>query len=118
MKLSLRALSCSLALILILSNNLARAAGPQGPSCGTYKVTKDDNIAGQAFPKGTYEIHAFGISCSKVLGSKGLFAQFLKLKDNAALPKPWIYLAGAVGAPKFSSGPGVGFRVQRVSTPN
>ena len=83
------------------------AAGPQTPSCGNYKVTKNEVIAGFKFPKGTYQINAFGISCSKVMGSKGLFAQFLKLKDKDPLPKPWRYLADAIGAPKFSSGPGV-----------
>ena len=92
------------------------AAGPQTPSCGNYKVTKNEVIAGVKFPKGTYQINAFGISCSKVLGSKGLFAQFLKLKDKDPLPKPWRYLADAIGAPKFSSGPGVGFRVQIIDT--
>ena len=46
------------------------------------------------------------------MGSKGLFAKFLKLKDKDPLPKPWVYLADAIGATKFSSGPGVGFRVQ------
>ncbi|MSY81703.1 MAG: hypothetical protein F2695_06380, partial [Actinobacteria bacterium] len=43
------------------------------------------------------------------------FAKFLKLKDKVPLPKPWRYLADAVGAPKFSSGPGVGFRVQLIT---
>jgi polyhydroxybutyrate depolymerase len=92
------------------------AAGPQTPSCGNYKVTKNEVIAGVKFPKGTYQINAFGISCSKVMGSKGLFAQFLKLKDKDPLPKPWRYLSDAIGAPKFSSGPGVGFRVQIIGT--
>ncbi|MEY3108673.1 MAG: hypothetical protein RL730_1024, partial [Actinomycetota bacterium] len=95
----------------------SHGAGPQTPPCGIYKVKKDEVIAGVKFPKGSYQINAFGISCSKVLGSKGLFAQFLKLKDKDPLPKPWKYLADAVGAPKFSSGPGVGFRVQSISTP-
>ena len=44
------------------------AAGPQSPSCGTYKVTKNEIIAGQKFPMGTYQIHAMGIACNKVLG--------------------------------------------------
>jgi len=39
----------------------------------------------------------------------------LNLPDNAALPNPWIYLAGAIGAPKFSAGQGIGFRAQRIS---
>ena len=90
-------------------------AGPKTPSCGNYKVSTNDIIVGVKFPKGTYQINAFGISCAKVMGSKGLFAKFLKLKDKDPLPKPWYYLADAVGAPKFSSGPGVGFRVQLIA---
>ncbi|MEI7453570.1 MAG: hypothetical protein WCK04_05015 [Actinomycetes bacterium] len=91
------------------------AAGPQGPSCGTHKVQKDEIIAGKLFPKGTYRVNSIGISCAKVLGNKGIFAQFLKLSDQDQLPKPWQFLSGAVGAPKFSSGAGVGFRVQWIS---
>ena len=91
------------------------AAGPQTPSCGNYKVTTNEVIVGVKFPRGTYQINAFGMSCSEVMGSKGLFAQFLKLKDKDQLPKPWYYLADAIGAPKFSSGPGVGFRVQLIT---
>ncbi len=91
------------------------AAGPQTPSCGNYKVAANEVIAGVKFPKGSYQINSFGISCTKVMGSKGLFAQFLKLKDKDPLPKPWRYLADAIGAPKFSSAPGVGFRVQLIT---
>lgn len=90
-------------------------AGPKTPSCGNYKVSTNEIIVGVKFPKGTYQINAFGISCAKVMSSKGLFAKFLKLKDKDPLPKPWYYLADAVGAPKFSSGPGVGFRVQLIA---
>jgi len=90
-------------------------AGPKTPSCGNYKVATNEVIAGVKFPKGTYQINTFGISCAKVMGSKGLFAQFLKLKDKDPLPKPWRYLADAVGAPKFSSAAGVGFRVQLIT---
>jgi M6 family metalloprotease-like protein len=104
-----------LSLIPFSANSNSHGAGPQTPPCGIYKVKKDEVIAGVNFPKGSYQINAFGISCSKVLGSKGLFAKFLKLKDKDPLPKPWKYLADAVGAPKFSSGPGVGFRVQSIS---
>jgi hypothetical protein len=91
------------------------AAGPQTPNCGNYKVSTNEVIAGVKFPKGSYQINTFGISCTKVMGSKGIFAQFLKLKDKDPLPKPWRYLVDAVGAPKFSSGPGVGFRVQLIT---
>ena len=108
-----------IALVLVISCvlpiNPAVAGGPQTPSCGTYKVSKNETIAGQAFPKGKYILHAIGISCDKVIGKKGLFAMFLSLPDNATLPKPWIYLAGEVGAPKFSAGQGIGFRAQRIS---
>jgi hypothetical protein len=90
-------------------------AGPKTPSCGNYKVSTNEIIVGVKFPKGTYQINSFGISCTKVMGNKGLFAKFLKLKDKDPLPKPWYYLADAVGAPKFSSGPGVGFRVQLIA---
>lgn len=106
-----------IALFLVLTPttmNPTIAAGPQIPSCGTYKVTTNEVIVGVKFPKGNYQINTFGISCTKVMGSKGLFAQFLKLKDKDPLPKPWRYLADAIGAPKFSSGIGVGFRVQRI----
>jgi hypothetical protein len=107
-----KALVLALALTLIpISTYGTDHAGPKTPSCGNYKVTKNEVIAGVKFAKGTYQINTFGISCGKVMGSKGLFAKFLKLKDKDPLPKPWRYLAGAVGAPKFSSGPGVGFRV-------
>ena len=109
----LKGLLLALVLVLIPTVKIsAGAAGPQTPSCGNYKVTTNEVIAGVKFPKGTYQINTFGISCGKVMGSKGLFAKFLKLKDKDPLPKPWVYLADAIGAPKFSSGPGVGFRVQ------
>lgn len=108
-------LSLVAAFSLVFSANTALAAGPEGPPCGNYKVKTAENIDGRDFPKGTYMLHAFGISCKKVIGSKGLFAQFLKLKDGAPLPKPWISLTEAVGAPKFSSGNGVGFRAQLLS---
>ena len=103
----------ALALTLIpISSYGTNHAGPKTPSCGNFKVTKNEVIVGVKFPKGTYQVNTFGISCSKVMGNKGLFSKFLKLKDKDPLPKPWRYLAGAVGAPKFSSAPGVGFRVQ------
>ena len=112
---ALLAFALVLSLIPFSANSNSHGAGPQGPPCGIYKVKKNEVIAGLNFPKGSYQINAFGISCSKVLGKKGLFAKFLKLKDKDPLPKPWKYLADAVGAPKFSSGPGVGFRVQFIS---
>ena len=107
-------LALTIALISI-SSYPTIAAGPQTPSCGNHKVSTNEVIVGVQFPKGTYQINVFGISCSKVMGSKGLFAQFLKLRDTDLLPKPWYYLADAIGAPKFSSGPGVGFRVQLIT---
>ena len=107
-----------LALVIALmpiSSFSTNAAGPQTPSCGHYKVTKNEVIVGVKFSKGTYQVNAFGISCKKVMGSKGVFAQFLKLKDQDPLPKPWRYLTDAIGAPKFSSSPAVGFRVQLIT---
>ena len=112
---ALLAFALVLSLIPFSANSNSHGAGPQGPPCGIYKVKKNEVIAGLNFPKGSYQINAFGISCSKVLGKKGLFAKFLKLKDKDPLPKPWKYLSEAIGAPKFSSGPGVGFRVQLIS---
>jgi len=108
-------LSLVAAVSLTFSANTALAAGPEGPACGNYRVKTAESIDGRDFPKGTYVLHAFGISCKKVIGSKGLFAKFLKLKDGAPLPKPWTSLSNAVGAPKFSSGNGVGFRAQLLS---
>ena len=111
-----KALQLVLVVALIpISTYSTSAAGPQTPSCGNYKVTTNEVIVGIKFPKGTYQINSFGISCTKVMGSKGLLAQFLKLKDKDPLPKPWRYLADAIGAPKFSSAPGVGFRVQLIT---
>ena len=110
-----RLIALVLVVSFVLPINAALAGGPQTPSCGTYQVLKNETIAGRAFPKGTYVLHAIGISCQKVIGNKGLFARFLRLPDNATLPKPWIYLAGVVGAPKFSAGQGIGFRAQRIS---
>ena len=112
---ALLAFALLLSLIPFSANSNSHGAGPQGPPCGIYKVKKNEVIVGVNFPKGSYQINSFGISCSKVLGKKGLFAKFLKLKDKDPLPKPWKYLSEAIGAPKFSSGPGVGFRVQLIS---
>jgi hypothetical protein len=93
----------------------AQTAGPQTPSCGTFEVDNDETIDGRVFPKGTYQLNAFGISCAKVRGKYGLFDQFLSQDDTAPLPKPWRSLTGAVGAPKFTAAPGVGFRAERIS---
>ena len=95
--------------------NLGGGAGPQTPPCGIFEVTKAEVVSGQQFPTGRYQINTFGISCDEVMGNAGLFSQFLELDDDADLPTPWRFLEGAVGAPKFVSGPGVGFRVQRIS---
>lgn len=110
-----RLIAIVLVVSCVLPINVAVAGGQQTPSCGTYKVLKNETIAGQAFPKSTYVLRAIGVQCDKVIGKKGLFAQFLSLPDNATLLKPLIYLAGAVGAPKFSAGQGIGFRAQRIS---
>lgn len=91
------------------------AQGPQTPSCGTFAVRHDTAVDNRLFPKGTYRVHAIGISCEKVMGQYGLFDQFLSQEPGAPLPKPWKSLIGAVGAPKFAAAPGVGFRVQRIS---
>ncbi|MBJ7489958.1 MAG: hypothetical protein JHC59_01360 [Ilumatobacteraceae bacterium] len=110
---------CSTSVVSIVASSStvlsAPAGGPKSPSCGIYEVTQAEVIAGQKFSKGKYQINTFGITCDEVMGDSGLFSQFLKLDDNAELPKPWSYLEGAVGAPKFVSAPAVGFRVQRIS---
>jgi hypothetical protein len=69
-------------------------------------------IAGVDFPAGSYQINTFGVSCEEVMGDEGLFNKFLQLEDTDELPEPWSHLEGAVGAPKFVTGPGVGFRAQ------
>lgn len=89
--------------------------GPKTPPCGTFEVVTTELIAGQQFSPGQYQINAFGIPCEEVMGDTGLFSQFLQLQDDEDLPEPWRFLEGAVGAPKFVSGPAVGFRVQRIS---
>jgi len=89
--------------------------GPQTPPCGIVEVTTDEVIAGVQFPKGNYQINVFGMSCDEVMGDTGLFNTFLQLGDNDALPAPWSYLDGAVGAPKFVKGTGIGFRVERIN---
>ena len=86
-------------------------------SCGLYKLAKNDVVVGKKLAKGSYEIYATGIECSKVLGSKGLFSKFLKLKNNQALPKPWKYLSESNGVGKFSRGNKVAFKIQRAPNP-
>lgn len=110
---------CSTSVVSIVASSSTALStptgGPKSPSCGLYEVTQAEVIAGQQFSKGKYQINTFGITCGEVMGATGLFSQFLELDDNAELPKPWSYLEGAVGAPKFVSAPAVGFRVQRIS---
>ncbi len=89
--------------------------GPQTPPCGIVDITTNEVIAGVQFPKGKYQINVMGLSCEEVLGDTGLLNKFLQLEDNDELPEPWKYLKGAVGAPKFVMGPGVGFRVERIA---
>ena len=89
-------------------------AGPQTPPCGIFEITTNEVIAGHQFPKCKYQINVFGMSCEEVMGQEGLFSKFLQLGDNDVLPEPWSYLEGAVGAPKFVKGTGVGFRAERI----
>ncbi|MBK8609812.1 MAG: hypothetical protein IPL84_07650 [Chitinophagaceae bacterium] len=100
--------------VLIAVTSCSKQPGPQTPSCGIVEVTTNEVIAGQQFPKGKYQINVFGLSCEEVMGDEGLFSKFLQLGDNEVLPEPWSYLEGAVGAPKFVKGTGVGFRAERV----
>lgn len=88
--------------------------GPQTPPCGIVEVTTNEVIVGVKFPKGKYQINVFGMPCEEVMGEAGLFNKFLQLGENDLLPEPWTYLDGAVGAPKFVKGTGIGFRAERV----
>ncbi len=108
-------LQSSLLFFIAFSSN---GQGPKTPPCGIAEVKTNKVIAGVKFPKGKYKINVIGIACEEVMGKTGLFSQFLQLKENDQLPKPWRYLKAAVGAPKFVKGPGVGFRVERVYEKN
>ena len=55
----LRIFALVLTVLFILPIDATVAGGPQSPSCGTYKVAKNETIAGQAFLSGT---QAFAIS--------------------------------------------------------
>ena len=93
----------------------AVSAQPQTPSCGTFEVLEDTIVETRLFSKGTYVLHSIGVPCEEVIGEDGLFAKFLSLGDETPLPEPWKSLTEAVGAPKFATGPGFGFRAQRIS---
>ena len=101
--------------MLSLMSSLAFSQGPQTPSCGKFKILKDTKIVGHLFTRGTYEINVMGISCEMVMGKYGLLDQFLSQDETTPLPKPWKYLSEAVGAPKFVTDVGIGFRAQRIS---
>ena len=96
----------------LMAVNLDEDVGPQTPPCGIFEVIEARVVDGQRFPKGIYRINVFAISCDEVTGDAGLFNRFLQLEDGETLTYPWRLLKDAVGAPKFSSRPGVGFRVQ------
>ena len=55
----LRIFALVLTVLFILPIDPTVAGGPQSPSCGTYKVAKNETIAGQAFLSGT---QAFAVS--------------------------------------------------------
>ena len=101
--------------IVTIGVSVSVSAQPQVPPCGTLRVSKDTKIETLLFQKGTYQIHAVGISCKEVIGRDGLFAKFLSLGDGVPLPEPWESLIGVVGAPKFVAGPRIGIRAQRIS---
>lgn len=100
--------------LLICISFSSYGQGPKTPPCGIIEVKTNEVIVGVEIPKGQYKINVIGISCEEIIGETGLFIQFLQLGDNEKLPEPWRYLEGAIGAPKFVKGPGVGFRVERV----
>lgn len=103
-----------LGVVLLTVTSCIKEAGPQTPPCGIVEITTNEVIAGVQFPKGQYQINVFGMSCEEVMGDEGLLNKFLQLGDNEPLPEPWSYLDGAVGAPKFEKGSGIGFRVERI----
>lgn len=88
--------------------------GPKVPACGIIELEDLEIIAGQEFQPGQYLIHSFGLRCNDVIGEAGIFNQFLGMTGDEPLPEPWIFLEGALGAPKFAAGPGIGFRIQRI----
>jgi hypothetical protein len=75
--------------IVTIAVSVSVSAQPQVPPCGTLRVSKDTKIETRLFQKGTYQIHAVGISCKEVIGRDGLFAKFLSLGDGVPLPEPW-----------------------------
>jgi len=100
---------------LFLVTPFTLAQGPAVPACGIANLYSSVEIDSRLFEKGSYRVHAFGMGCDEVMGSSGLFEQFMDLSDSQPLPSPWISLSDAIGAPKFSAAAGVGFRVERLS---
>ena len=90
-------------------------AQPTLPSCGNITILGDAMIDGRLFSKGKYQLNTFGISCQEVLGLNGILGNILGLGKNDRLPAPWTSLHDAVGAPKVQSGPGTGFRLQKLA---
>ena len=103
-----------LVVVVMSETSCTKDAGPQTPPCGIIVVANNEVIVGHEFASGQYQINVFGMACEEVMGDSGLFNQFLQLEDDDLLPEPWSYLEGAVGAPKFVMGDGVGFRAERV----
>lgn len=102
-------------LLIPIQAQVAFSVGPQTLSCGTYQIASNKIISGVKFPKGSYQINTFGISCKKVMGSKGLFTKFLKLKSKDPLPQPWRFSAGPSSVRKFTSGSAINFRVELIA---
>jgi len=101
--------------LLLSAISGVRAQGPIGPSCGNISIIADAMIDGRLFQKGEYQLNSSGITCAQVVGSDGILGVILSLKENDKLPPPWASLSDAIGAPKFSAGAGIGFRLQKVS---
>jgi len=89
-------------------------AQPLLPSCGNINLLGDSVIDGRLLSKGTYQLNTFGMSCEEVVGLNGILGNILSLGKDGSLPAPWTSLLDAVGAPKFASGPGAGFRLQKL----
>ena len=104
-----------LGVVLFTVTSCSKEAGPQTDPCGIVEVSTDEVIVGVKFPKGSYQINTFGMTCVEVMGDTGLFNQFLQLGDNEALSEPWSYLEDAVGAPKFVKSSEIGFRAEKIN---
>jgi hypothetical protein len=104
----------ALFLIAIFSGSSVQAQ-PLLPSCGNIKLLESSVIDGRVFSPGLYQLNTFGVACNEAVGLDGILGVILSLGAQAKLPTPWTSLIDAVGAPKFSAGAGIGFRLQKIA---